>query len=297
MKQLLLAFMAALLSGAASGEPSMSCSGIGSYYWEVGDRNGPLASGSVVGPSGDIYTRNTTFNIASASKWLYGAYVLQTKTPTASDVKSLTLTSGFVDFGICTRMQTVAQCSAAGSNGNYTASADGLFWYGGAHMQKHAADSALGPMTRRELGAAMTKTLGVQVDYSQPQLAGGAVMTPAAYAQFLRKILDGSLRISDSLGRGAVCTNPASCPTALSTPMPPNVNWSYSLGHWVETDGAFSSAGAFGFYPWVDKDKRLYGIVARSSAIGGLGSAACGAELRKAWTIESKAPVRVPRRQ
>ena len=60
--------------------------------------------------------------------------------------------------------------------------------------------------------------------------------------------------------------------------------------HWVETDplvgdGAFSSAGAFGFYPWVDAGKRFYGIVARQSLLSGSGfdSAFCGRLIRKAW--------------
>ena len=51
-------------------------------------------------------------------------------------------------------------------------------------------------------------------------------------------------------------------------------------------DGAFSSAGAFGFYPWIDTSKRYYGIVARQdffSARAGVDSAYCGRVIRKAW--------------
>ena len=65
----------------------------------------------------------------------------------------------------------------------------------------------------------------------------------------------------------------------------------YSLGHWVEDDpttgdGAFSSAGLFGFYPWIDASKTYYGIIARfqvRSPGAGAASQACGAQIRKAW--------------
>jgi len=58
-------------------------------------------------------------------------------------------------------------------------------------------------------------------------------------------------------------------------------------------DGAFSSAGAFGFYPWIDASKTWYGIVARKQVMSGqdpdqsLGegyrSTMCGRLIRKAW--------------
>lgn len=84
--------------------------------------------------------------------------------------------------------------------------------------------------------------------------------------------------------------------------MPANESWSYSIGHWVETDpaagdGAFSSAGAFGFYPWIDAGKTWYGIVARKQtpqgqdtdrSLGeGYRSAQCGRLIRKAWMTGS----------
>jgi hypothetical protein len=50
-------------------------------------------------------------------------------------------------------------------------------------------------------------------------------------------------------------------------------------------DGAFSSPGAFGFYPWIDATKTYYGIVARHVVGAGsyLESAQCGAALRRAF--------------
>jgi hypothetical protein len=112
-------------------------------------------------------------------------------------------------------------------------------------------------------------------------------------------VLEGQLQIAKLLGAHAVCTNPRTCPDGASrTPSPTNESWHYSIGHWVEDDpalgdGAFSSAGAFGFYPWISSDKQFYGIVARRGNLGlfsgsaserpGMQSVACGRLIRAAW--------------
>lgn len=76
----------------------------------------------------------------------------------------------------------------------------------------------------------------------------------------------------------------------MASPPPRNEDWSYSIGHWVDTDarvgdGAFSSTGAFGFHPWIDANKTTYGVIARRTSEPGTGfdSAICGRLLRKAW--------------
>jgi len=51
----------------------------------------------------------------------------------------------------------------------------------------------------------------------------------------------------------------------------------------VVGDGAFSSPGAFGFYPWIDRTKTSYGVVARNEMGGALTSVFCGRLIRKAW--------------
>ena len=53
-------------------------------------------------------------------------------------------------------------------------------------------------------------------------------------------------------------------------------------------DGAYSSAGAFGFYPWIDASRTWYGIVARAAVDDngmGFASAQCGRLIRKAWVV------------
>ncbi|CUA99471.1 hypothetical protein [Thiomonas bhubaneswarensis] len=234
-------------------------------------------------------------SIASASKWMYAAYVVQKKQGvlSADDVSFLHFTSGYIKLSMCLPMQTVDSCVQYQSNGVLSPNAVGYFSYGGGHMEMHADLNGLGPMDSAALATEIMSQLGseVSIAYSQPQPPGGVVTTPAAYAVFLRKMLSGQLLLGSMLGADQVCTNPATCPTALYTPVPQTESWSYALGHWVESDpvvgdGAFSSAGAFGFYPWIDASRTLYGILAPHVTTGnsvGYASAECGRLMRKAW--------------
>lgn len=273
---------------------SNDCATIRPFYWEVGDQTAALASGSVNSSTDPtVYVATTPMSIASASKWLYSTYWVQKQDGvlSASDVKFMTFTSGYTNFTICQKTATVQQCVDAGTNGLHSTATDGLFSYGGGHMEKHASLVGLGPLANGPLATEIKSQIGsdVAIAYAEPQLAGGVVTSADNYARFLRKILAGTLKMHDALGSHAVCTNPLTCPTAANTPVPSTESWHYSIGHWVEDDpvkgdGAFSSAGAFGFYPWIDAGKTTYGIVARSSGAGsGFDSASCGREIRKAW--------------
>jgi len=273
-----------------------ACAPAQPFYWEIGNAAGKLASASVASASDPTaYTATTSMNIASASKWLYSSYFVQRQGGALSDddVKFLTFRSGYTSFAICLPGQTVQQCVDFLANGSHSDATDGKFAYDGGHMEKHASINGLGALGNDALAAEIRSRLGSDVGlaYSQPQLAGGAVTTADDYARFLRKILGNGLKMHDALGTHAVCTNPLTCATAVSTPIPADLSWHYSIGHWVEDDpavgdGAFSSAGAFGFYPWIDADKTIYGILARHDTGGGAAatSVRCGALIRKAWT-------------
>jgi CubicO group peptidase (beta-lactamase class C family) len=178
----------------------------------------------------------------------------------------------------------------AGDNEVHTPADEGFFSYGGGHYQKYAVDLGLGALGNPGLAAEIEETLGggIEVAFAAPQPAGGMRMTPAQYAHFLRAILAGDLAIAGHLGAAAVCTLPAACESARYSPVP--YAWHYSYGHWVEDDpdtgdGTFSSAGAFGFYPWIDASKSWYGIVARKEIGAGAGvdSADCGRAIRRAF--------------
>lgn len=301
--------LAIALVGAAAqaGEPTLNqrvtaatqtahqhpnCAAIAPFYWEVGGAQSRIAGDSVIAISDTtVYDANTVLNIASASKWLYAAYVLQRQgTLTTAGIDFLTFRSGYTNFDTCLPWQTVDSCLSYRTNGQRSADTIGKFDYNGGHMEKHASLIGLGPLDNAGLASEIRSQLGsdINLSYSQPQLPGGVVTTANDYARFLRKILAGSLTMSRNLGAYAVCTNRTTCPNAVYSPVP--LNWHYSLGHWVEDDlaagddGSFSSAGAFGFYPWIDRSKSWYGIVARQAEKGtGLESQECGKEIRKAW--------------
>ncbi len=290
-------------STATAQSGSNACAAIRPFYWEIGDRSASLAAGSVNSATdATVYKADTPMAIASASKWIFAAYVAQVRTGllTAQDIKFLNFRSGYSSFNGCQQGQSVDECVAFGNNGVYHPATDGLFSYGGGHMEKHASTIGLGALRNDGLAAEIRAKVGndIALISTQPQLAGGIYTTADDYALFLRRLLGGQLALGALLGTHAVCTNPATCLQAVNTPVPTTESWNYSLGHWVEADpivgdGAFSSAGAFGFYPWIDASKTWYGIVARKQATSGqdpdqsLGegyrSAQCGRLIRKAW--------------
>lgn len=277
------------------------CKEIQPFYWEIGDRNGRLVGASV---GGDSPGADTAMPVASASKWFFGAYVVQLRKGQLSDadVRALTMRSGYVSlqYGACVRLlpmrqrsETVAECAESRDNDTYTAEDLGRFLYNGGHFQHYAATSlGLGALNNSDLHDEIARQVGrdIPFQYDSPQLAAGINISASNYALFLRKLLRGDLLLGSLLGADATCTNAKTCPTAVSSPLTQTESWHYSLAHWVEDDpqvgdGAFSSPGAFGFYPWIDASKTYYGIIARHE----LGmkayykSVLCGREIRKAW--------------
>jgi hypothetical protein len=292
-------------STTATTHPDCDTGKLGSFYWEIGDANGPRA-GSSVGSGAPGAT--TQFSIASASKWLYSSYVVQKVGVRPSDVPYLNFTSGYSMFflPLCQVSDTVGSC--LDGNDGLNQNTIGKFFYDSGHMQQHAvAAMGLGALGNDALTTELNSTLGdFGLFYTQPQLAGGLVGSASSYASFLRKILRGELAMGAALGTNKVCTNPSTCGTAVATPIDAE-SWNYSLGHWVEDDPvvgdhAFSSAGALGFYPWIDRTKTLYGILSRRSdgveSNAGYNSARCGRLIRQAWVtgvaVTSGAPTPAP---
>jgi hypothetical protein len=267
-----------------------ACTALPAFYWEIGDGNGAIVSGR----AGILFGADTSMAIASASKLVFGAYVVERFKDDLSQIdwRAMTMQSGYtsLDYTSCVNATSVADCLATGTNGVQTAADDDQFFYNGGHFQKYAVDLGLGSDDNAALASAILGTLGTELpfEYGSPQLAAGIKASASGYAVFLRKILKGQLALAAHLGERAVCTLPGTCPTALSSPSP--LDWHYSYGHWVEDepgtgDGAFSSPGAFGFYPWIDASKTYYGILARYAlkTEAAMESALCGRLLRKAF--------------
>jgi len=288
-------------AAAATAERHGACVDAQPFYWSVGDATGRLASGRAgnAAPQAD-----TVMPIASASKWLFAAYVAELRSGQllAADIPLLNFTSGYTEFDFCLREQTVAECQSHQGlvirNGGHASAHEGRFFYSGGHMQRHAVLLGLGGDSNPALAARVGQRLGIEIAYTQPQLAGGVATSAAQYERFLQRVTARQLHIAALLGANAVCTDPVSCPTAVSSPLAGSLRWHYAIGHWVEDDpsggdGAFSSAGAFGFYPWVDAGRRWWGVLARHETAGLTGegpdqrpardSAACGARIREAW--------------
>jgi hypothetical protein len=278
------------------------------FYWEIGDRNGLLASGTVSGT--DTPTASRVIAIASSSKWIFSTYVLQKLgSLRASDLPFLHFTSGNVFPAtkalkevLCGATETVGECAA---DVVQDPAAAGNFFYSAGHFQYHAANvMGLGSLKASALTTEITSTVGTfDFVYLQTNLAGGLNTSASGYAAFLRRMLREEYVMSSQLGTNKVCASSACATGAVLSPAPPDEAWNYSLGHWVEDDPtvgdhAFSSAGALGFYPWLDRTKTWYGVLARRAATPagneGVASLRCGRLIRQAWVTGLKVTQTMP---
>jgi hypothetical protein len=247
------------------------CLHIGPLYWEIGDGKGTIEWGI----HGSTVHAETVMPVASATKWLFAAYVAETRKLTQDDKDALRMISGYTEMRAkgCLFAPTVGSCMDRA--GGVVPDNKGKFFYNGGHDQHLAVALGLGSATGKQLGAKMSAALGVPVEMRIPQPAGGAALSATGYSLFLRKLLNKRLKLSALLGKDPVGED------AVYSPAPKS--WRYSYGHWIEDDGSYSSPGAFGFYPWIQGS--TYGVVASRSTSrqAYLESAACGAALRKAF--------------
>ncbi|AXV79612.1 MULTISPECIES: hypothetical protein [Ralstonia solanacearum species complex] len=275
-----------------------ACQRMGDYYWEIGDADRVLLHGQ----QGRRVDAERPVRLASASKWVFGTYAVERQQGrlTPAIIDALTMRSGYDALNpfLCNRYDTVQSCFARGRNSTLTPGHVGRFSYNGGHDQKLLIDLGFGKADAAALTAELERELAhapaltdasapFGIHYLAPEPAGGMAASPAAYGQFLRRLMRGEYRLGRMLGEHAVCTEPGSCPAAVSTPA--SQPWHYALNYWIEDqpggDGAFSSPGAFGFYPWITADKRHYGMLVREtlSPRAYVRSAVCGALIRKAF--------------
>ncbi|CAH0441649.1 serine hydrolase family protein [Ralstonia pseudosolanacearum] len=275
-----------------------ACQHMGDYYWEIGDADRVLLQGQ----QGRRVDADRPVRLASASKWVFGTYVVERQQGklTPAIIDALTMRSGYdaLNPRLCNRDDTAQSCFARGRNGTLTPGHVGRFSYNGGHDQKLLIDLGFGKADAAALTTELTRELAhvpaltdagapFGMDYLVPEPAGGMAASPTAYGRFLRRLMRGEYRLGRMLGEHAVCTEPGSCPAAVSTPA--SQPWHYALNYWIEDqpggDGAFSSPGAFGFYPWITADKHHYGMLVREtlSPRGYVRSAVCGALIRKAF--------------
>lgn len=315
-----------IAAATATAANNALCTAIEPFYWEIGNATSALASGSLGTPT--VLAANRV-SIASASKWIYGTYVVQKRggvaNLTSEDVNFLNFTSGYTNMGSDTTSATctpplsgadsINYClTLSGANGPFNGinqSTVGVFDYDSGHEENHAGQfqPEINALDAKDLGPAIVSGLGltnsVNLLYTQPLLAGGVFASANDYTPMLRAILSGQLLMHDALGTSPVCAwsvgigcNAASSPVITE-------KWHYSIAHWVEddasknNDGAFSSPGAFGFYPWIEAQKNYYGVISREVATGGgvqngVASAQCGALIRHAWDTGTEQTGTIP---
>jgi len=280
------------LAAQATADQNPLCQAAYPFYWVIGDASGNVVDG--VEPSGQTtITASTIFDIASASKLFYATYVVQMHggVLSATDIGFLHFASGYNNMGdngvACLNYSTAAACLA--SNPRFTKKTPqdvGAFDYDSGQDENDAcSDPTLNicNLNTAKLSTTISTELMLSppINYSEVLFSGGVHTNATSFAAFLRNIVNGTYYINALLGTSPVCTfpggnysnvgGPASCNAIFS---PIAQNWHYSLGHWVEDDpltngdGAFSSPGAKGFYPWISADHSTYGILARNISAG-----------------------------
>ena len=114
-----------------------------------------------------------------------------------------------------------------------------------------------------------------------PRLAGGMHWTASEYLQFLRALYDGKLLTGET--RAAMMSNQRGGAKVVGSPTLDALgqDWAYGFGNWLECPTALgadtfdcapgrrnSSPGAYGAYPFIDWERRYFGILARQAKLG-----------------------------
>jgi hypothetical protein len=200
---------------ATAGGTNNDCTAIRPFYWETGDGVGANAGGSVGRTSaGRAIRANTPMRYASASKWLYAAYVAQRRDGALQtwDERMLSMRSGYTHFTGCLADQSIDACLAWGRNDQYEAATDGRFFYSGGHMQKHASLMGLGVLDAPPWppNCAPDSVRNWTSACCRPR-PPAAHRHPGHLRPFLRKMITGELALGGLLGSHAVCASTTGC--------------------------------------------------------------------------------------
>ncbi|MDA0875182.1 MAG: serine hydrolase [Bacteroidetes bacterium] len=159
------------------------------------------------------------------------------------------------------------------------------FHYGSSHMQLAGlmAIRASGASDWSEVFARFQERTGLfptstydLPSTDNPRLAGGMHWTGAEYMAFLDALTDGTV-LTEPLRVEMVVDRLFGIPIEYS-PVTEGLGreWHYGLGLWLECDGVttsctrdpvLSSDGAYGAYPFIDREGGYFGIVAREGSL------------------------------
>jgi len=225
----------------------------------------------------------------------------------------LSFTSGLVDEPLCLNgpAQDFAGCvMTIGTRNMGNGRTPGTeFFYASTHLQVAGlmAMQAKGVTTwgalvdelGSETGLFATSTYDLPSS-TNPRLAGGMHWTGDEYSAFLRKLAAGEL-LQPATQTALLGDHTASATTGYS-PVASELNeaWHYGFGLWHECQSAtftctagarVSSPGAYGAYPFWDRDKGYFGLLARQ---GDLGSFPQGIAAERAVRAEVEAWLSCP---
>jgi len=202
----------------------------------------------------------------------------------------LSFTSGLTDGPLCldvgvSNFETCVTNIATANAGNGITPGQ-QFYYSNAHLQVAGlmAVKARGAATwqdvftefKTQTGLFATATYDLPSS-SNPRLAGGMHWSGEEYMAFLKALRDGALlnaaSMSELLADHTATATMAYSPTVTGL----GEDWHYGFGLWHECQSAIwnctagsrvSSPGAYGAYPFWDRSKDYFGIVARQGAYG-----------------------------
>lgn len=115
---------------------------------------------------------------------------------------------------------------------------------------------------RRRLGTTTVEYLGGD----NPQLGDGAMGSARDYARMLERIADGGGGLLSSGLVREMLSDQTEGTEIVMTPRDPSLG--YGLGVWIEREGTdgralrVSSPGSSGFWPWIDFERDLVGVIA-----------------------------------
>ena len=215
--------------------------------------------------------------------------------PLSSPLRNMTLinllsfTSGLTEEPTCINLgiSSFESCvaSIASANQNNTVQPGTEFYYSSSHLQVAGlmAMKARGVNSWQELFAEFRQQTGLFKSASydlpslnNPRLAGGMHWNGTEYLDFLSALKGGKL-LTPSMQDLYLQDRTVNVKLTYSPAAALNEVWHYGFGYWHECQSStfncmpaarISSPGAYGAYPYWDRNKSYVGIVARQGALG-----------------------------
>ena len=261
----------------------------------------------------------TAIPVASAAKWTSGALLaalvsegrlafddslgrwLDAGSPMARGIRIGHLfshTSGFPRSATCVSdpRARLAACAREIVEGGLLSRPGERFTYGGAsmHVAARVAELAGGASWRELFASRIARPLGLEATRylgAIPHVAGGLVSTRDDYARVLRLLLDsGRVAGRQVIAAAAVAAMERDWARGAAVVPPPRASdVGYGIGMWIDRADSLgravelSSPGAYGFTPWIDRERNLLGVLAIRTEGGEEGfalAAAVRAEVR-----------------